>query len=66
VDTHGAAQQAAFTSLPCFVDGMLDDNRGWWFRLCLVPSVYLLVDRRQGFVLIDELLRLSVTGLGAE
>lgn len=45
---------------------MLDDHWGWGFRLCLVPSVYLLVDRRQGFVLIDELLRLSVTGLGAE
>ncbi len=66
MDTHGTAQQAALTSLLGFVNGVLDDNRGWWFRLCLVPSVYLLVDRRQGFVLIDELLRLSVTGLGAE
>jgi hypothetical protein len=63
---HRSAQQAAFTSLLGFVDGMLDDHWGWGFRLCLVPSVYLLVDRRQGFVLIDELLRLSVTGLGAE
>jgi hypothetical protein len=66
MDTHGTAQQAALASLLGFVNGVLDDNRGRWFRLCLVPSVYLLVDRRQGFVLIDELLRLSVAGLGAE
>ena len=66
MDTHGTAQQAALTSLLGFVDGMFDDHwcRRFWLRL--VPSVYLLVDRRQGFVLIDELLRLSVTGLGAE
>jgi hypothetical protein len=66
MDGHGSAQQAAFPSLLGFVDGMFDDHWGWWFRLCLVPCVYLLVDRRQGFVLIDELLRLSVTRLGAE
>jgi hypothetical protein len=66
VDTHGAAQQTALTSLVGFVDGMFDDHWGWWLWLRLVPSIDLLVDRRQGFVLIDELLRLSVTRLGAE
>ena len=45
---------------------MLNNNRCGRFWLRFVPSVYLLVNRRQSFVLIDELLRLSVTRLGAE
>lgn len=66
MDAHRATKQLAITSLHGFINGMLNNNWCGRFWLRLVPSVYLLVDRRQGFVLIDELLRLSVTGLGAE
>jgi hypothetical protein len=44
VDTHGAAQQAAFTSLLGFVDGMLHHDR-WWGsrRLGFVPVGFGLI-----------------------
>ena len=45
---------------------MLDDDWIGSFRLRIVPSVHLLADRRQGLVLIDELLGLGVTGFGGE
>lgn len=66
MDGHGSAQQAALTSLLGFVDGVLDDHWGLWFRLGLMPSVYLLIDRRQGFVLVDELTRFRVAWFSAE
>jgi hypothetical protein len=45
---------------------VLDDHWIRSFRLRSVPSVYLLVDGRQGFGLIDELLGLGVAGFGGE
>jgi len=66
MDAHCPTKQLAFACLHGFVNGMLNNNRCGRFWLRFVPSVYLLVDRRQRFVLIDELLCLSVTRLGAE
>ena len=45
---------------------MLDDDWIGSFRLRVVPGVHLLVNGRQGFVLIDELLGLGVTRFGGE
>jgi hypothetical protein len=43
---------------------VLDDHWIGSFRLRSVPSVHLLVDGRERFLLIDELLGLGVAGLG--
>jgi len=56
----------AVAGLLYIVNRVLNNNWRRWFWLRLMPSVYLLVDRRQGLVLIDELLRLSVARLGAK
>ena len=48
------------------IDRVLDDHWIGNFRLRSVPGVYLLVDGRQGFGLIDELLGLGVAGFGGE
>lgn len=45
---------------------MLDDHWIGSFRLRRVKGIYLLVDGRQGFLLIDERLSLSVPWLGGE
>ena len=45
---------------------MLDDHWIRSFRLRCVPGVHLLVDRRQGFGFVDELLNVSVTWPGGE
>jgi hypothetical protein len=45
---------------------VLDDHRIRSFRLCRVPSVYLLIDGRQGFLLGDKRLGLGVAGLGGK
>ena len=53
VDTHAATR-------------VLDDDRIGCFWLRFMPSVYLLVDRRNGFVLIDKPPRLLVAWFGVE
>ena len=45
---------------------MLDDDRIRSFRLRVVPGVHLLVDGRQGFGFVDELLGFGVPGFGVE
>jgi hypothetical protein len=66
VDTYAATKQATVTSLQGVVDGVLDDDRLRWFWLRFMPGVYLLVDRRDGFVLIDKPPRLLVAWFGVE
>jgi len=66
VDTHATTKQAAVAGLQGVVDRVLDDDWRRWFWLCVVPSVHLLVNGRQGLVLIDEPLGLGVTGFGGE
>jgi hypothetical protein len=53
VDTHAAVRVLHDDWIGCF-----------WLRF--MPSVYLLVDRRNGLVLIDKLLRLGVAWFGVE
>ena len=59
MDTYAATEQLA-------VARMLDDHwiRSYWLRR--VPIVYLLIDGRKRFSLVDERLGLSVAGLGGE
>ena len=67
VDTHAATEQLALTSLQLGVYGVLQHNRGRGVAgLRFMPGVYLLVDRRDGLVLIDEMLCLGVAWLGVE
>ena len=66
MDTHATTKQAAVAGLQGVVDRVLDDDWRRWFWLCFVPLLDRFVDRRQGFVLIDELLGLGVTGFGGE
>ena len=65
-DFHCPAEELAVTSLQNRIDRVLDDHWIGSFRLCRVPGVHLLVDGRNGLVLIDELLSLSVAGLGCK
>ena len=65
-DLHRTAQKPAVTVLQNRIDRVLDDH---WIRSCRlrrVPGVYLLVDGRQGFLLIDELLGVGVPWPGGE
>ena len=62
VDTHAATEQLTVTGLRW----VLDDDRLRWFWLRFMPGVYLLVDRRDGLVLIDELPGLLVAWLGVD
>lgn len=63
---HCPAEELAVAGLQNRIDRVLDDDWIWSFRLCRVPCVHLLVDRRQGFLLIDELLGVSVPWPGGE
>lgn len=65
-DLHCTAQKPAVTGLQRVIDRVLDDHWIRSFRLHRVPSVHLLVNGRQSFLLIDELLGLGVAGLGGE
>ena len=62
VDTHAATKQLTVTGLRW----VLDDDRLRWFWLRFMPGVYLLVDRRDGLVLIDELPCLLVAWFGVD
>ena len=65
-DFHCPAEELAVTCLQNRIDRVLDDHWIGSFRLRRVPSVHLLIDGRQGFLLIDELFGLGVAGLGGE
>ena len=65
-DLHRTAQKPAVTVLQNRIDRVLDDH---WIRSCRlrrVPGVHLLVDGRQGFLLIDELIGVSVPWSGGK
>jgi hypothetical protein len=66
VDTHAAAQQSGIARLQNRIDRVLDDHRIGSCRLRCVEGVHLLVDGRNGLVLIDELLNLGVAGPGCK
>jgi hypothetical protein len=66
VDTHAAAQQSGVARLQNRIDRVLDDHRIGSCRLRSVPGVHLLVDGRNGFSFIDELLSFGLAGLGCK
>ena len=62
VNTHAATKQLTVTGLRW----VLDDNWRRCFWLRFMPGVYLLVDRRNGLVLIDKPPRLLVAWFGVD
>ena len=65
-DLHRTAQKPAVTVLDGVIDGVLDDDWRRWFWLRCVPCVHLLVNGRQSFLLIDELLGVGILWPGGE
>jgi hypothetical protein len=44
VDTHGAAQKAAFAGLELIINFVMHDHRLWIRWLCCVPGSFSLVE----------------------
>ena len=65
-DFHCPAEELTIARLQNWIDRVLDDHWIGSCRLRSVKGVYLLIDGRQGFLLIDELLGLSVPWPGGE
>ena len=65
-DFHCPAEELAIARLQNRIDRVLNDHWIGNRRLRRVKGIYLLVDGRQGFLLIDELLGLGVPWPGGE